>query len=95
MEASSTHDTAKPISSGNYASPNEITYNHLKQNKLFDGDLDDFNNDIINEEVRRNVYSIMTNDKKFDGSFYDFTVDSFRLEGYDPHPFDEKIEVAV
>ena len=75
MEASSTHDTAKPISSGNYASPNEITYNHLKQNKLFDGDLDDFNNDIINEEVRRNVYSIMTNDKKFDGSFYDFTVD--------------------
>ena len=28
-------------------------------------------------------------------SFYDFTVDSFRLEGYDPWPFDEKIEVAV
>ena len=28
-------------------------------------------------------------------NFYDFTVDSFRLEGYDPHPFSEKIEVAV
>ena len=27
--------------------------------------------------------------------FYDFTVDSFRLEGYDPWPFGEKIEVAV
>ena len=27
--------------------------------------------------------------------FYDFTVDSFRLEGYDPWPFDEKIEVAI
>jgi len=27
--------------------------------------------------------------------FYDFTVDSFRLEGYDPWPFSEKIEVAV
>ena len=28
-------------------------------------------------------------------NFYDFTVDSFRLEGYDPHPFDERIEVAI
>ena len=28
-------------------------------------------------------------------SFYDFTPDSFRLEGYDPHPFEEKIEVAI
>ena len=28
-------------------------------------------------------------------NFYEFTVDSFRLEGYDPHPFDEKIEVAI
>ena len=27
--------------------------------------------------------------------FYDFTVDSFRLEGYDPWAFDEKIEVAI
>ena len=27
--------------------------------------------------------------------FYDFTVDSFRLEGYDPWPFDERIEVAI
>ncbi len=27
--------------------------------------------------------------------FYDFTVDSFTLEGYDPWPFAEKIEVAV
>ena len=28
-------------------------------------------------------------------NFYDFTVDSFRLEGYDPWPFEERIEVAV
>ena len=28
-------------------------------------------------------------------NFYDFTVDSFRLEGYAPWPFEEKIEVAV
>ena len=28
-------------------------------------------------------------------NFYDFTADSFRLEGYDPYPFDERIEVAV
>ena len=28
-------------------------------------------------------------------NFYDFTPDSFRLEGYDPHPFEEKIEVAI
>ena len=28
-------------------------------------------------------------------NFYDFTVDSFKLIDYDPHPFDEKIEVAV
>ena len=27
--------------------------------------------------------------------FYDFTVDSFHLEGYNPWPFDEKIEVAI
>lgn len=26
--------------------------------------------------------------------FYDFTPDSFKLEGYDPYPFDHKIEVA-
>ena len=28
-------------------------------------------------------------------NFYDFTVDSFQLEGYDPWPSDEKIEVAI
>ena len=28
-------------------------------------------------------------------NFYDFTVDSFKLEGYDPCEFKEKIEVAV
>ena len=28
-------------------------------------------------------------------NFYDFTVDSFKLEGYDPHPFNERIEVAI
>ena len=27
--------------------------------------------------------------------FYAFTPDSFRLEGYDPWPFEERIEVAV
>ncbi len=27
--------------------------------------------------------------------FYQFTRDSFSLEGYDPHPFDEKIPVAI
>ena len=27
--------------------------------------------------------------------FYAFTRDSFRLEGYDPLPFDEKIPVAI
>lgn len=27
--------------------------------------------------------------------FYDFTPDSFKLEGYNPYPFNEKIEVAV
>ena len=26
--------------------------------------------------------------------FYDFTPDNFKLEGYDPYPFDHKIEVA-
>ena len=28
-------------------------------------------------------------------NFYDFTVDSFKLVDYDPHHFDDKIEVAV
>ena len=28
-------------------------------------------------------------------NFYDFTVDSFKLIDYEPHPFDERIEVAV
>lgn len=28
-------------------------------------------------------------------NFYDFTVDSFRLEGYQSHPLDEKIPVAI
>ena len=28
-------------------------------------------------------------------NFYDFTADSFQLEGYDPWPFEEKIEVAI
>ena len=28
-------------------------------------------------------------------NFYDFTVDDFKLEGYDPWPFDERIEVAI
>jgi len=28
-------------------------------------------------------------------NFYDFTVDDFKLEGYAPHPFNEKIEVAI
>ena len=27
--------------------------------------------------------------------FYQFTRDSFSLEGYDPHPFDDKIPVAI
>ena len=27
--------------------------------------------------------------------FYDFTVDSFRLEGYNPHSFQDTIEVAI
>lgn len=27
--------------------------------------------------------------------FYDFTVDDFKLEGYDPHPFTDKIPVAI
>jgi thymidylate synthase len=28
-------------------------------------------------------------------NFSDFTVDDFKLEGHTPHPFDEKIEVAI
>ena len=28
-------------------------------------------------------------------NFYDFTRDSFRMEGYDPHPFSDKIPVAI
>ncbi len=28
-------------------------------------------------------------------NFYSFTAEDFRLEGYDPHPFSEKIEVAI
>ena len=27
--------------------------------------------------------------------FYDFTRDSFRVEGYQYNPFDEKIEIAI
>ena len=27
--------------------------------------------------------------------FYQFTRDSFSLQGYDPHPFDDKIPVAI
>ena len=47
---------------------------------------------IIKREPRPAPRLIIDPDVK---NFYDFTVDSFRLEGYDPWPFDEKIEVAI
>ena len=47
---------------------------------------------IIRREPRPAPRLIIDPDVK---DFYDFTVDSFRLEGYDPWPFDEKIEVAI
>ena len=48
--------------------------------------------EIIKREPRSAPRLIIDPDVK---NFYDFTVDSFRLEGYDPWPFDEKIEVAI
>ena len=47
---------------------------------------------IIRREPRPAPRLIIDPDVK---DFYDFTVDSFRLEGYDPWPFDDKIEVAI
>ena len=47
---------------------------------------------IIRREPRPAPRLVIDPDVK---DFYDFTVDSFRLEGYDPWPFDEKIEVAI
>ena len=47
---------------------------------------------IIRREPRPAPRLIIDPDVK---DFYDFTVDSFRLGGYDPWPFDEKIEVAI
>ena len=48
--------------------------------------------ELIKREPRPAPRLIIDPDVK---NFYDFTVDSFRLEGYDPWPFDEKIEVAI
>ncbi len=48
--------------------------------------------ELIKREPRPAPRLIIDPDVK---DFYDFTVDSFRLEGYDPWPFDEKIEVAI
>ena len=47
---------------------------------------------IIKREPRPAPRLIIDPDVK---NFYDFTVDSFQLEGYDPWPFDDKIEVAI
>ena len=48
--------------------------------------------ELIKREPRPAARLIIHPDVK---NFYDFTVDSFQLEGYDPWPFDEKIEVAI
>ena len=48
--------------------------------------------ELIRREPRPAPRLIIDPDVK---DFYDFTVDSFRLEGYDPWPFDERIEVAI
>ncbi len=48
--------------------------------------------ELIKRELRPAPRLIIDPDVK---NFYDFTVDSFQLEGYDPWPFDEKIEVAI
>ena len=48
--------------------------------------------ELIKREPRPAPRLIIDPDVK---NFYDFTVDSFQLEGYDPWPFDEKIEVAI
>ena len=48
--------------------------------------------ELIKREPRPAPRLIIDPDVK---NFYDFTVDSFQLEGYDPWPFDERIEVAI
>ena len=48
--------------------------------------------ELIKREPRPAPRLIIDPDVK---NFYDFTVDSFLLEGYDPWPFDDKIEVAI
>ena len=48
--------------------------------------------ELIKREPRPAPRLIIDPDAK---NFYDFTVDSFLLEGYDPWPFDDKIEVAI
>ena len=52
--------------------------------------------DIVKEIIEREPLPapklIVDSDIK---NFYDFTVDSFRLEGYQFHPLDKKIPVAI
>ena len=52
----------------------------------------DLTREVISKEARKAPKFIIDKSVK---NFYDFTADSFSLEGYDPHEFNAKIPVAI